>query len=72
MEKIELKRVFLYKKNGKEIKLQDPDTAMPPAKVAVFYSNLYPELANASVQGPKYSDNGEAIYTMSATIGTKG
>ena len=72
MEKITLTRVFTLKKNGKEIKLADPDPAMPPVKVAVFYSNIYPELVNASVTGPKYNDNGEALYTMSATVGTKG
>lgn len=72
MEKIELKRVFVLKKNGKEIKLEDPDPAMAPVKVATFYSNIHPELVNASVTGPKYNDNGEAVYTMSATVGTKG
>ena len=72
MEKFELKRVFLYKKNGKDIRLEDPDTSLAPAKVAVFYSNIYPELNNASVNGPKYTDKGEAIYTFSSTIGTKG
>lgn len=72
MEKIELTRVFTYKKNNKEIKLADPDPSLPPAKVAIFYSNLYPELVNASVTGPKYNDSGEAVYTMSATVGTKG
>lgn len=72
MDKIELKRVFTLKKNGKDIRLEDPDPSMAPAKVAVFYSNIHPELVNASVTGPKYSDNGEAVYTMSATVGTKG
>ena len=72
MDKIELKRVFVFKKNGKDIRLDDPDPSMPPVKVAVFYSNLYPELVNASVTGPKYTDNGEATYSMSATVGTKG
>lgn len=72
MDKIELKRTFLFKKNNKETRLEDPDPSLPPAKVAVFYSNIYPELATASVNGPKYTDNGEAIYTMSTAIGTKG
>lgn len=72
MEKISLKRVFVLKKNGKEIRLEDPDQSLAPAKVAVFYSNIYPELVNASVTGPKYTDSGEAVYSMSATIGTKG
>lgn len=72
MEKIELKRVFVHNKNRKEIRLDDPDPSLPPAKVAVFYSNIYPELNNASVSGPKYTDDGEAIYTFSSTIGTKG
>lgn len=72
MEKIELKRVFSFKKAGKEIKLEDPDPQMPPQKVGIFYSNIYPELVNSSVSGPKYTDNGEAVYTLSATIGTKG
>lgn len=72
MQKIALKRIFVFKKNGKDIKLDDPDSGLEPAKVATFYSNLYPELLNASVNGPSYNDQGEAVYTMSATMGTKG
>lgn len=72
MQKIELKRVFVFKKGGKDIKLEDPDPQLAPAKVGVFYSNIYPELINSSVVGPKYTDNGEAVYTLSVTIGTKG
>lgn len=72
MEKIELKRVFIYNRNKKEIRLDDPDPSLPPAKVAVFYSNIYPELNNAGVVGPKYTDNGEAVYTFNSSIGTKG
>lgn len=71
MEKIELKRVFTFRKNGKELKLEDPDPNLAPAKVAVFYSNQYPELLNASVTGPKYADD-EMVYSFSATMGTKG
>lgn len=72
MEKIELKRVFVFKKNNKEVRLEDPDSSLAPAKVAVFYSSIHPELLNASVTGPKYTDNGEAVYTMATSVGTKG
>lgn len=72
MEKINLKRVFVYRKNGKDLRLEDPDPSMAPVKVAIVYSNIHPELVNASVTGPKYTDDGEAVYTMSATVGTKG
>ena len=72
MEKIKLKRVFMLKKNGKDIRLEDPDENLAPVKVATFYSNVYPELLNASVNGPTYNDQGEAVYTMNASMGTKG
>lgn len=72
MEKISLTRVFLFKKNNSEIRLADPDNTIPPQKVAVFYSNQYPEMLNASVTGPRYNDKGEAEYTISTVVGTKG
>ena len=72
MEKIELIRKFKFNKNGKEIILNDPDPSMPPAKVGVFYSGMYPELLNSGVTGPKYDNDGNAVYTLSSAIGTKG
>lgn len=72
MEKVTIKRVFELKRKGATVKLTDPDESLPPAKVAVFYSNSYPELLNASVQGPTINENGEAVYTFGATVGTKG
>lgn len=72
MEKISLKRVFIYKKGGKDIRLEDPDPQLAPEKVGVFYSGIHPELVNSSVTGPKYTEDGEAVYTLSSSMGRKG
>lgn len=62
-----LPRVFKYGK----IKLADPDPGMAPKDVLNFYSGTYPELTNASLEGPKIVDD-KAVYEFGKTVGTKG
>lgn len=69
--KTELKRKFQLKKNGKTIVLADPSNDMTPDQVMSFYANTYPELLNATVSGPTYTDD-HAIYEFRTTVGTKG
>lgn len=66
-----LQRFFLFKLNGEEIKLSDPDPEMQPEDVMNFYSALYPVLTTAKVAGPKIEDD-EVQFRFVSTIGTKG
>lgn len=67
MEK--LSREFTDIKTGS--KLQDPNPDMSPEEVVKFYSNTYPHLVNASIEGPDLS-SGKAKYKFSVIAGTKG
>lgn len=62
-----MKRVFKYKK----IILTDPNPKLTPEEVQNFYSSSYPELTTGKIEGPEIKD-GEAVYTLSSRIGTKG
>ena len=67
----DIDRIFLHKKNDQEITLDDPNMNYSPEEVLTFYSNLYPELTNATIHGPKME--GEKLtYEFKSTIGTKG
>ena len=72
MERIELKREFIWKsaRNG-TITLQDPDADMTPNEVLGHFSLLHPELNNASCTGPEIRSD-KKIYTFSSVVGTKG
>lgn len=66
-----LPRIFLFQKNQQTIELTDPDPAMSPQAVQLFYANLYPELLNATLSNGSFKqDRLEFILTLS--IGTKG
>lgn len=62
-----LPRVF---KLGKR-ELTDPNPTMQPIEVLKYYSNLYPELTNSSVSGPRF-ENDQAVFEFKISIGTKG
>lgn len=64
---LELKRVFRY--NG--ITLADPNPGASPDTVMATYAIMYPELANAVLEGPVIKD-GVATYTFLKAVGTKG
>jgi PRTRC genetic system protein C len=62
-----LTREFNY--NG--VKLADPSTAFTLIQVRDFYSNVYPEIVSADIEGPK-NIGARAIYTFRRAVGTKG
>ncbi len=66
-----LERVFYFDDNGQDIKLSDPDNRLSPEAVLNFYSNTYPILTTAKIDGPEIS-NDEVQYRFASTIGTKG
>mgnify|MGYP000931687581 FL=1 len=62
-----LKRVFKYGK----LTLSDPDPIMEAKDVMQFYSGQYPELTNASLEGPSI-ENDEIVFEFGKTVGVKG
>jgi PRTRC genetic system protein C len=66
-----LERVFYFDDNGQDIKLSDPDNGLSPEAVLNFYSNTYPILTTAKIDGPDIRDD-EVQYRFATTIGTKG
>lgn len=60
-------RIFMY--HGKE--LADPDPAMTAEQVRDLHSVTHPELANASVTGPRKSGE-DQIFTFARAVGAKG
>ncbi|HEX3386432.1 MAG TPA: PRTRC system protein C [Mucilaginibacter sp.] len=69
--KNELKRVFIHKENGQEVRLSDPGEGFQPQGVMDFYSATYPILTNARISGPEIK-NDEIQYRFESTMGTKG
>ena len=66
-----LKREFIIENRGGNVSLPDPNPAMTPDQVMVFYSTNYPELATSTVHGPVYQGD-RMKYTFKTTVGTKG
>lgn len=66
-----LNRQFIFKNNGTEIKLSDPDPSRTPDQVMSLLSNQYPSLTTATVHGPTFQ-NDKAVYEFKTTVGTKG
>ena len=62
-----LKREFVY--NGQV--LPDPNPAMTPEEVVSFYSNEYPDMLNAKIDGPKVTSS-KVTYKINKIVGTKG
>ncbi len=67
----QLPRVFLFNRQGTNIELADPSNDLLPAAVLNFYSNTYPELTTAKMEGPEIN-NDRVEYTFQTTLGTKG
>ncbi|WP_186145482.1 PRTRC system protein C [Burkholderia gladioli] len=67
MEIQALAREFTY--NG--AKLADPAPAFSLQQVRDFYSQTYPELTNAEIEGPIVKGN-RNVYTFRRAVGTKG
>lgn len=66
----QLKRKFMITRNGKEITLDDIP-GLTPEEVKKHYIPMYPELTNATVEGPKVVGE-TSVYTLNAQIGHKG
>jgi PRTRC genetic system protein C len=66
-----LERIFLFKDNGQEIRLPDISAAQSPEAVLNFYSQTYPILTNAKIEGPEITDD-EVQYKFVSTMGVKG
>ena len=64
---IGVSRVFKHKNNT----LQDPNPAFTPEQVLTYYTNQYPELVTASINGPEIKDE-KATYEFKSVVGTKG
>ena len=62
-----IERAFRY--NGQD--LADPNPALDADTVMRTYATQFPELATASVEGPKI-ENGKQLYTFQTRIVTKG
>lgn len=67
----ELPREFKFKKDGTNVTLPDPNPEFTVDEVMQFYSNQYPELTTATLEGPK-TENGKVVYAVKTTVGTKG
>lgn len=66
-----LVRAFKFRNGNTDLILPDPNPTMMPDEVMEFFSNTYPELTTATVQGPEIEDD-MIIYFFKTTIGTKG
>ena len=66
-----LERVFLFKEKEQDIKLSDPGSGLSPEAVLNFYSQTYPILTTAKIEGPEIRDD-EVQFRFVTTIGTKG
>lgn len=62
-----LTREFIY--NG--ARLADPSQTFTLQQVRDFYSNTYPEIVNAEIEGPEVKGN-RNVYTFRRAVGTKG
>jgi len=71
MEVNQLKRKFIFEKDGADIELSDPNPTMSPGEVLKFYTGSYAELTTASVKGPKL-DNDIATFKFIQSVGVKG
>ena len=71
MELKQLTRQFIIDRGGEKITVEDPNPSYSIAEVAEFLGDQYPELINATFDGPKVTDN-NLVYEISRTFGTKG
>jgi PRTRC genetic system protein C len=64
-----LKRTFVDGKTNQ--KYPDINPVYTPDQVRDFYSNQFPHLVNASIDGPEIKKD-EIVYTFTVNLGTKG
>lgn len=51
--------------------LEDPDPEMTPEQVKDYYADIYPELTQAGIEGPEFTDTTKE-YEFKKAVGTKG
>lgn len=68
---IQLKRFFILKDKGQEIRLNDPEPKWSVESVMNFYANTYPILTTAKVSVPQINDD-TIQYKFESVMGTKG
>jgi PRTRC genetic system protein C len=71
LEVSNVKREFIFKRDGKDIPLPDPNPEFSVEEVLKFYSTTYPDLTNGMVEGPKVVGD-KASYTVSTKAGKLG
>lgn len=71
LEVKQLTREFTFKKDGTLVRLPDPNPEFTSQEVLDFYSNRYPELTTATLDGP-VTEGKTAVYNAKTTVGTKG
>jgi PRTRC genetic system protein C len=64
-------RQFIFRRDGKDVVLSDPNPELSIEEVLKFHSGKYPELTNGVVDGPKTVGD-KATYTVSAKAGRLG
>jgi PRTRC genetic system protein C len=66
-----VERAFLFHNDRRKLQLSDPDEKLSPEAVLDYYSQKYPLLVTAKVEGPELKDD-MLEYQFVSTIGTKG
>lgn len=67
----QLERVFIFKDNGQEIRLPDPEPKWSVEAVMNFYANTYPIFTTAKISAPKIWED-TVQYRFESIMGTKG
>lgn len=67
----QLERIFFFENDGAIVELADPSPEMMPEAVLNFYSQTYPELTTANIDGPEIN-NDRVEFHFITNIGTKG
>lgn len=67
LETTPLARKFRYN----SVDLPDPGAQYSPDEVRGFYAATFPEIVNATVEGPEKQDDA-LVYTFRRAVGTKG
>lgn len=67
IETTELVRTFRYN----SVDLPDPGAQFTPEQVRDLFSNTYPEIVSAAIEGPE-EKGGKLQYTFRRAVGTKG
>jgi len=70
LEVTHLERQFIFKKNGTNVTLTDPDPSLSAEEALLHYSTQYPELTTATIDEPVIEGK-NANYKVKTTVGTK-